>query len=55
MSVTLKINQIDVRVTTLPSVRPEWAPLLHIDISDVLVQSTNSNWEVNIKLNPILC
>lgn len=47
LNATLKIRQIEVKITTLPSAsRPEWRPILHLHIEDVLVQSTNGKWQV---------
>jgi hypothetical protein len=47
MDVTIEINEISVKLQTLPSVfRPNWTPVLEIKIKGVLIQSTNSKWEV---------
>eukprot|EP01119_Soliformovum_irregulare_P025897 TRINITY_DN970_c0_g1_i2.p1 TRINITY_DN970_c0_g1~~TRINITY_DN970_c0_g1_i2.p1 ORF type:complete len:1084 (+),score=441.48 TRINITY_DN970_c0_g1_i2:366-3254(+) len=45
MGVTLKIKEVEVKIQTRPSVRPDWSPLLEMNIVDITAQSTNSAWQ----------
>eukprot|EP01114_Cavostelium_apophysatum_P007447 TRINITY_DN1954_c0_g1_i3.p1 TRINITY_DN1954_c0_g1~~TRINITY_DN1954_c0_g1_i3.p1 ORF type:complete len:1100 (-),score=395.71 TRINITY_DN1954_c0_g1_i3:28-3327(-) len=46
LDVTVKINSISLKVSTLPSLKPNWTPLLEITIKNVVLQSTNGSWQV---------
>ena len=51
MNMTFKVNEVHLEISTLPREDAGgWVPQLVIDIRDVVIQSTNSSWEV-VKLS----